>query len=78
MRLVVCSTRAQQSNLARQYPQDHVIVVGDRTHGLAVSKIIDMRSFPPTPKRREWEQQWWDQVQCRIAPQEIGTQKETP
>ncbi len=68
MRMVVCSTRDQQHNLKRKYPDDFVVVEGDQTAGVRVTEIIDETYVTYFGVRREWLLQWWQMIQCRIMP----------
>jgi len=68
MRLVVCSTRDQQSILAREYPDDKVVCVGDALHGIQVTEIVVEAFIPKTPHKREQELEWWEHARCRVEP----------
>lgn len=61
MKLIVCSTRDQQMNLKREFPDDLVKVVGDALYGYQVTEIVD-RTFLAHPRSH----QWWEHAQCRV------------
>ncbi len=67
MRLIVCDTRHQAHNLAIQYPDDKVVVVGDRLSGIRVNEIVDETHMPPWLSTERTDQ-WWEYAQCRVAP----------
>ena len=71
MRLVVCSTRDQQSITARKYPDDKVVCVGDALHGIRVTEIVVESFIPKTPHKWEqgrFESLWWEHARCRVEP----------